>query len=146
MTVLFAIAVFTFSTNAQNQQANDQKTKMKENHGQYRGHDGKGMEGMDKLNLTDAQKQQIKSINQDFKNRLQALNQNDNILVKDAKAQRKALMEERKSKIAAILTPEQRTQFEQSRKEHRKDGDKMNKGEWKEKRKEKNDKEKIKVK
>ena len=69
--------------------------------------------GMEKLNLTDAQKQQMKSINEDFRTRMQSLNKNDNMMVKDQKAQRETLMQERKNKIYAILTPEQRTQFEQ---------------------------------
>lgn len=144
MTCLFAIAVFTFSASAQ--QDNDKKAKMKEKHGQHRGHDTKGKDGLAKLNLTEAQRQQIKSINDEFKTKLQALNQNDNMMVKDAKIQRKALMEERKSRIAAILTPEQRTQFDQLRKEHGQDGRKIDKSEWKEKRKMKDGKEKVKEK
>ena len=128
---LFTIAAFTFSAVAQDQKTEGQKKMHKERHGMHKGHEGKGMRGMEALNLSDAQKQQIKSINEDFTTRLKALNNNDNILVKDAKAQRKALMQERKDKISAILTPEQKTQFEQLRKEH---GEK-NKGEWKKKTK-----------
>lgn len=146
ITGLLAIAVFTFSANAQDPQGNEQKSKMNEKHGQHQENDRKGMEGLAKVNLTETQKQQIKSINDEFKTKLKALNQNDNMMVKDAKAQRKALMEERKNKIAAILTPEQRTQFEQARKQHEQDGDGMNNHDWKEKMKEKNDKEKVKVK
>ena len=146
---LFAIAAFTFSATAQDQTNQDQKKMHKERHGMHKGHDGKRMDGIEKLNLTDAQRQQIKTINQDFTTRLHALNQNDNILVKDMKEQRKALMEERKNKIAAILTPEQKTQFEQLRKEHGPKGDFKNKtkGEdWKQKRKMEDGKEKVKVK
>ena len=149
---LFAIAAFTFSAGAQDH--NDDHRKMKkEKHGMHKGHDGRGMEGIEKLNLTDAQREQIKSINKDFTTRLHALNQNDNILVKDMKVQRKALMEERKNRIAAILTPEQKTQFEQMRKEHGPKGERKGdwknktKGEdWKEKRKVEDGKEKIKIK
>ena len=94
ITGLFAIAAFTFSAVAQDQ-GTDQKKWNKD--GQHRMHDGKGM---DKLNLTEAQKQQMKSINEDFRNKMQSLNNNGNILVKDQQAQRKALMEERKNKIS----------------------------------------------
>ena len=147
---LFAIAAFTFSAAAQDQKTEGEKKMHKEKHGMHKGHDG-GMRGMEALNLTDAQKQQIKSINEDFTTRLKALNQNDNILVKDMKVQRKALMQERKDKISAILTPEQKTQFEQLRKQH----GERNKGEWKtktkgedwkQKRKMEDGKEKIKTK
>lgn len=55
---------------------------------------------MQQLNLTDAQKQQIKSIDEDFRIRLQALNKNDNKKVKDQRAQRELLMQERKNKIS----------------------------------------------
>lgn len=111
---LFAIAAFTFSASAQNPNNPDgQKKWDRQGQGYHRGHDGKGMGGMEKLNLTDAQKQQMKSINEDFKTRMQALNKNDNMMVKDFKAQRESLMQERKNKISAILTPEQKTQFEQ---------------------------------
>ena len=153
ITGLFAIAAFTFSATAQtSDDAAGQKRKQKQEHGQHRGHEGKGMYGMEKLNLSDAQKQQIKAINDDFKARFQTLKGNDNASMSaDAKTQRKALMQERKEKIAAVLTPEQRTQFEQMRKEH---GDK-NKGDWKnktkgedwkQKRKVEDGKEKVKVK
>ena len=151
ITGLFAIAAFTFSAVAQDQKTEGQKKMHKEKHGMHKGHEGKEMRGMEQLNLTEAQRQQVKSINEDFTTRLHALNQNDNILVKDMKVQRKALMEERKNKISAILTPEQKTQFEQLRKQH---GEK-NKGEWKnktkgedwkQKRKMEDGKEKIKTK
>ncbi len=142
-----AIAAFTFSAVAQDQ--NNAGDRMKNGRqGMHKGHEGKGMESMENFNLTEAQRQQIKSINDDFKTRVQSLNQNDNILVKDAKAQRKALMQERKNKIAAILTPEQKTQFEQLHKEGNNDDWKnKSKGEdWKKKRKMEDGKEKVKVK
>ncbi len=142
--------IAAFSTQAQNQNKTiEQKKNDRQQHGQHKGHGGKGMDGMDNLNLTDAQRQQIKSINEDFKNRLQALNKNDNIMVKDMKAQRKALMEDRKNKISAILTPEQKNQFEQLRKQDKREGEwkEKKKGEdWKEKRKIEDGKEKRKIK
>lgn len=156
---LFAIAAFTFSAVAQDQTTDGQKKWNKEGRGHHKGHDG--MKAMEQLNLTDAQKTQIKSINEDFKTRLHALHQNDNILVKDQKEQRKALMTERKNKISAILTPEQKTQLEQMRQKHegkhskKFDGNNDGKGDyknktkgedWKQKRKVEDGKEKIKVK
>ena len=148
---LFAIAAFTFSAVAQDQKTEGRKKMHKEKHGMHKGHEGKVMRGIEALNLTESQRAQIKTINQEFTTKLHALNQNDNMLVKDMKVQRKALMEERKNKIAAVLTPEQRTQFEQMRKDDRK-GDKgewknKTKGEdWKQKRKIEDGKEKIKTK
>ncbi len=131
ITGLFAIAAFTFSAVAQDQKTDVERKLNKERHGMHKGGEGKGMRGMENLNLTETQRQQIKSINEDFTTRLRALNQNDNLLVKDMKAQRKALMQERKDKISAILTPEQKTQFAQLQKQH----GERNKGEWKNKTK-----------
>jgi len=148
ITGLFAMAALTFNAVAQDQQKHGQMHK--EGKGHHRG-DKEGMRGMEKLNLTEAQRAQIKSINQEFTTKLHALNQNDNMLVRDAKVQRKALMQERKDRIAAVLTPEQRAQFEQMHKQHdeRVKGDYKNKtkGEdWKQKRKAENGQEKVKVK
>ncbi|WP_207496523.1 hypothetical protein [Aridibaculum aurantiacum] len=76
-------------------------------------HRGKG--GQDKfqsLGLSDAQGAQMKSINENFRNQMSAL-RNDNTLSDDAKKQRKqALIADHKAQIHAILTPEQRTQWE----------------------------------
>ena len=149
ITGLFAIAAFTFSAVAQDKTTDGQGKWNKERQGMHKGRDGRGMEAMQKLNLTDAQKQQMKSINEEFRTKMQSLQQNDNILVKDQKEQRKALMQERMNRISAILTPEQKTQFEQMRKEHGPKGDFKNKtkGEdWKQKRKVEDGKEKVKVK
>jgi Spy/CpxP family protein refolding chaperone len=142
-----AIAAFTFSAVAQDQN-NAGDRMQKDRQGMHKGHNGKGMNGMEKLNLNDAQKQQIKSINEEFKTKIQGLNKNDNMMVKDMKAQKKALMQERKNKIAAILTPEQKNQFAQLHKERNK-GDWKNKSkgeDWKKKRKMEDGKEKVKVK
>ena len=110
---LLAIASFTFSANAQEQHNMDRgKTWNKDGMGNHMRHHGKGMMAMQKLNLTDAQKQQMKLIHEEFKNKFQALNKNDNMMVKDFRAQKESLLQERKNKIEAILTPEQRTQFE----------------------------------
>jgi Spy/CpxP family protein refolding chaperone len=114
ITGLFAVAAFTFTASAQtNDNSNDQRNWNKDRQGNHQGREGMGMRGMEKLNLTDVQKQQLKSIDEDFRNRMQALNQNGNITVNDSRSQRQALMQERKNKISAILTPEQRTQFAQ---------------------------------
>src|SRR4051812_47374558 len=97
---LFAIAAFTFSASAQDQGTDGQRKWSKDGQGMHRGHDGKGMES---LNLTDAQKQQMKTINEEFRTRMHSLNSNDNMIVKDQKAQRQSLIQEKNNRIAAIL-------------------------------------------
>ena len=73
------------------------------------------------MNLTEAQRQQMKSINAEFISKMDALRKNENLTVKDSKAQREALMLERKNRVSAILTPEQKNKFSQMddmRKDH----------------------------
>lgn len=104
---LFAIAAFTFSVNAQN--GDDKKM----NRDRSAHHKQGGDRDMSELNLTEAQRQQMKSINAEFKTKMEALRKNENLTVKDSKAQREALMLERKNRVSSILTPEQRTKFQQ---------------------------------
>jgi Spy/CpxP family protein refolding chaperone len=72
-------------------------------------------EAIDKLNLTDAQKAQIKPINEEFRQKMQDLKKNDNITVKQQREQREALVKEHHEKIKAVLTPEQQKQLAQTR-------------------------------
>ena len=72
------------------------------------------MMGMGNLNLSDAQKQQLKSVNEDFRNKMQTLDRMDEITVKEQRSRREALLQERKSKISSLLTTEQRKQFEEN--------------------------------
>ncbi len=64
----------------------------------------------EKLDLTSDQKQQMKSINMDFKNSMKEL-KNSNLSKEELKIKRKALHQERKQKIMALLTPEQKNKF-----------------------------------
>jgi periplasmic protein CpxP/Spy len=69
------------------------------------------------LNLTDAQKQQAKDLNTDYKNQLKDLEKNENITLKDYRAKRAALEQERKSKFQDILTSDQKNKIAQAKKE-----------------------------
>lgn len=61
-----------------------------------------------KLNLTDAQKAQLKEIRQKERNELQALEKNDQMIVRDWKAKKKEIRERSRKEFASVLTPEQR--------------------------------------
>lgn len=105
----FAIASFSLAASAQI----DRK-------GEFGGHDkmgakhgkGDGMEIVHKLNLTDAQKNQLKAENESFRQKMTALRGNKTITVGDAEAQRKSLMDAHKANIDNILTAEQKAQLE----------------------------------
>jgi Spy/CpxP family protein refolding chaperone len=63
------------------------------------------------LNLTDAQKQQIKSLNEEYRSKMKALRSNDNATVGDVKKQAQALREEQHSRMQNILTAEQKAKM-----------------------------------
>jgi Spy/CpxP family protein refolding chaperone len=120
---LIAIATITFSADAQMKRNNAEK----QNHSEKKNHANMGRSKHagkmnhhrmdDKLNLTEAQRQQMKSINMDFKNRMQELKKNDNLTVKEFNAKKQVLMQERKQKTQALLTSEQKNQMKQFKKE-----------------------------
>ena len=88
---------------------------------------------MGKMNLTDAQKQQMKAIQMDFKTKMATLDKSDNMNVKDYKAQKEQLMQDRKAKIQALLTPDQKAQMGNAMQGQMQKGNKaMHKGELKE--------------
>jgi len=72
---------------------------------------------MMKLDLTAAQKEQAKVLNTDYKNQLKDLEKNEAITLKDYRAKKASLEQERKSKFQDILTPEQKNTIAKAKKE-----------------------------
>jgi Spy/CpxP family protein refolding chaperone len=64
-----------------------------------------------KLNLTDAQKQQLKQVNADFRQKMQTLNKNEDITVREQRAQRQSIAKAHKDAMMNILTLEQKNQL-----------------------------------
>ncbi len=112
------LAVAGFSASAQ------ERREMKgEKHGMHKMQGHKGDMTKD-LNLTDAQKAQLKADREVYKAKMEALRKDENITVKEMKARQKAIHDEQKAKMEALLTPEQkakiaadRTNMEGSRKQ-----------------------------
>lgn len=102
-----ALALVLTATAAQAQQAGNTNKQQKEWKGQRNG-------AFDKLNLTDAQKAQIKSIREQQKQEMQTLKGNNAAASKD---QRKAIHEKYKAQIDAVLTPAQKEQLSKMRAE-----------------------------
>jgi Spy/CpxP family protein refolding chaperone len=103
---LFALTM-TFASIAQS------KNQHRLEHKEFRKggmHEGAGY--MEKLNLTDAQKTQVKTINEDFRQQMQNLKNQGSLTVDQQKEKRQALAREHRDKLNAILTPEQRKQAE----------------------------------
>ena len=87
---------------------------------------GKGMGGrngspmMEQLNLTPQQKEQAKKLQEQFRQQMQSLNQNESITVKEQRDRREKLMKEHRQAMQSLLTPDQKKQLEkqqQSRQE-----------------------------
>jgi Spy/CpxP family protein refolding chaperone len=70
---------------------------------------------MTKLQFTDAQKQQMKELNLDYRTRIKDLEKDDNITLKDYRAKKAGLEQERKAKFQAILTPDQKNTIAQAK-------------------------------
>src|SRR5437868_4406849 len=110
---LFAISTLAFSASAQ------EKREMKPGHMPgMKGHHH-GMMMMKELNLTEAQKQQVKANREEFRKNMQKLNKNENITVKEMRNRKEAMMKDQKAKMEALLTPEQKTKMEQLKAEHK---------------------------
>ena len=141
VTFVFAIVAFTTFVSAQdtatqpqdsttNQEKPDRKFGKEGKRGNKHGGDMM-MRGLQQLNLTDAQKEQIKGIMESNRTAHQATHQEmrglmmkkrDGIITADEqtrfdqlKSQMKASAEQTHNTILAILTPEQRTQLEQQK-------------------------------
>ena len=139
-----AVAAFgTFVSAQDTNQSNDsmQKQEMRERRGGKRGFGGKEMRGgkhggdrmamrsLERLNLSDAQKEQVRNISENFKTSTQTqreemralgMKKRDGIITadeqarfKEIKMQLKASGEQMHNSVLAILTAEQRTQLDQ---------------------------------
>lgn len=79
---------------------------------------------MQQLNLTDQQKADMKTINEDFKKQLTDLKKNEDITVREWKSRMGTIRKEHQTKIQQVLTPEQKASMEKMRQERK---DKMKK-------------------
>ena len=86
-----------------------------------KGHHQKHQKGMmaKQLNLSDAQKAQAKTINEDARKKMQELNKNENITVKEMRNRKAAIQKEKKTKMDGLLTADQKTKQAQLKTEHK---------------------------
>jgi Spy/CpxP family protein refolding chaperone len=74
---------------------------------------------MQKLNLTDAQKEQFKTQRESFRKQMEELKKSDNITVKEWKSRMETLRKDQKTKMQSILTSDQKAQMEKMKAEHK---------------------------
>lgn len=106
---LLALATLSFSANAQ--QKREFRHHDQERGGMHKRHHK--IEMAKQLNFTEAQKQQAKANREEFKRKMQELNKNENITVKEMRDRKEALVKEQKAKMNALLTSEQKAKLEQ---------------------------------
>ena len=104
----FALASFILSANAQETGKMEHK-----NHHHDRAMMLKG------LNLSETQKEQIKTYRQNANNQLMELNKNEDITVKEYRSRKAAILNTQKEQIEKVLTAEQKTQLAQNKAERK---------------------------
>jgi Spy/CpxP family protein refolding chaperone len=123
---LIALSAFTLMAFAVNAQSADNAAKspettqtgtMHHKPGMYMHRHHRNFSEMQKLNLSDAQKQQVKAMNEDYRNKVNNLEKDDNITLKDYRSQKANLEAERKAKFHDILTTDQKNQIAQAKKD-----------------------------
>ena len=87
--------------------------------GQRDGYAHRGFGGgmREHIRYTPEQRQQVMAINKDYRQKSQDLYQQDNLTLKQYKTGLLALQKEKKDKLAALLTPQQKTEIATRRKE-----------------------------
>jgi Spy/CpxP family protein refolding chaperone len=88
-------------------------------HGRHGKMKGKHEMMAKKLELTDAQQSQMKTINEDFRKQFAELKKNENITVKEYKDRMAKLRQDHKTRIQSVLTVEQKSRIEKMKLERK---------------------------
>lgn len=99
LTLAFAIAGFTL-TAQQNREIKSHKKETQIHHGQK--------DAVNELNLSKAQQEQLKANREANKAKMQDLNKQDNLTVKEMRERKAVLMQEQKIQMQNLLTAEQK--------------------------------------
>lgn len=120
LALAMGVPVFAQSTTTPAPKAGDQNTAREDRMEKRREHMGEMKDKMAKeLNLTDAQKIQLKEMNQKNAQEMRAI-RSDSSLTKEQKMEKmKALRESRESQMSSILTPEQQQKWQQAKANHK---------------------------
>jgi Spy/CpxP family protein refolding chaperone len=128
---LTSVALLPLTAQAQQTQDQSQGSQSQSgsqpNAGQRRGRmAGSQRMGMlaQKLNLTDAQKEQFQQIGKDMRKQGMAIRQDSSLTADQKKEKMLALRKTAHQQMFAVLTPEQKEQLKQMREQHKKDQEK----------------------
>ena len=115
--VLFSllIAGISVAASAQTDRVVKQDSSKMRMH-QQMGNMRQNQEMMKDLNLTPDQSAKMKNVMEEMRPKMDALRDNTSLTPDEKRSQLKALRDEQKTKVDAILTPDQRTKMEEKRK------------------------------
>jgi Spy/CpxP family protein refolding chaperone len=110
-------------TPEQRQQAQKMRSEAKdkkkgEGKEKFANHAKKAEKMKEELNLTDAQGQQVKAINEKFRDEMKAIHQNSALTQEQKKEQMKALQQKHKEQLQSLLTTEQKEKVKERVKNH----------------------------
>jgi Spy/CpxP family protein refolding chaperone len=111
------VAGFAISSHAQSATTPEQKPKENKEMKKDR---------MEELNLTAAQKEQMKSISMEFREKAKAIKDNTALTEDKKKEQMHDLQKSRREKMKAILTPEQQQKLAEHTRNHKKQHNEKN--------------------
>lgn len=111
--IIFGLAVLLAAGTVVHAQQPDQPMRQGDHQSfHHRGHDGQGHDMMaKKLNFSDQQKQQLKTINSDYRKKVIDLKKNEDITIRESKARMSALRKDHRAQMQALLTPVQKDQM-----------------------------------
>lgn len=94
-----------------------------------RGMRGKGKGMMKEMNLTETQKTKMKEIRTDYRSKMDALEKNDKMTLKDYRSRQAFLQQGMKKDMESVLTPEQKNKMTELKDNRRQEGEaRMQKG------------------
>jgi Spy/CpxP family protein refolding chaperone len=115
---LLAAVTLNSTADAQIQRSRDgHKGRHERIHGEGKEFKQKRSDAISQLNLSDDQRNKMKSINEDFRTKMKDLRSNENITIKEAKERKHALINDHKAQIQSVLTAEQKSKLEQTKAE-----------------------------
>ncbi len=107
---MLAIATISFSAIAQKTETGKKfERHQKGNRMEMRG------ELFKDINLSDPQKQQMKSLNESFRKQMQELQKNETITVKEQRERRESLIKQHRATVENLLTPEQKLKMKEGK-------------------------------
>ncbi|MBV9989476.1 MAG: hypothetical protein JO301_17480 [Chitinophagaceae bacterium] len=113
--LLIAASVLFLFTGATKAQTTQQDKAGVEKH--QRGGFGRHHNGFQKLNLTEDQKQQFKTLSESYRKQMSDLRSNKSLSAEDMKTKAQALRKEQHEKMQSFLTAEQKAQLAEQRKQ-----------------------------